>query len=121
MIYLIIDIYFDAKIVIHSGRLVSGFVSGACLVSVWVRVGSCLVHVWFLSGACPLRVWFVTGFVSVFAFVFVSSGSCPVRVWFVSVFVSSSCLVRVWFVFGRVWFVFGLGLCSCLGSWLDHV
>ena len=78
--------------------------SGACLVSVWVRVGSSLVHVRFLSGACPLRVWFVTGFVcgfvSGFAFVFVAFGSCPVRglvcVW-----------VRVWLVSGSYPVVFG--------------
>ena len=55
----------------------------------------------------------MTGFVSVFAFVFVSSGSCPVRVWFVSVFVFSSCLVRIWF-----WSVFVFGF--VVGSRLIH-
>ena len=54
----------------------------------------------FVSGACPVRVWvrvrFATGFVS---------GSCPVRVWVrVRVRVSGSCLVNVWV---GVWFVIG--------------
>ena len=44
---------------------VFGFVSGACLVRVWVRVwfvsGSCLVRVWCVSGACLIRVWFGSG------------------------------------------------------------
>ena len=46
--------------------LVSGFVSGSCLASVWVRVGfvsgSCLVRVWFASGRVWVRVG-VSGFV----------------------------------------------------------
>ena len=61
MIYLIIDIYFDAKIVIHSGRLVSGFVSGSCLVRVWLVFGFVSVRVWCMSGSCLVRVRFVFG------------------------------------------------------------